>query len=112
MSGLCTLRSRWPFFHVVVEPGLDIDHAAIGQGDDGNLARMSGRPTGGIQLGEASCRLPPATSGNWSGLSTDTRLMSPVWDDLGVAGGAPSAGLNFFLHAVRERHRQQGKRLR
>src|ERR1035441_2482156 len=42
-----------------------------------------------------------ATSGNCSGLSTDTRLMSPV-GTIVVDGGAPSAGENSFLHAVRE----------
>src|SRR5580658_4898998 len=41
------------------------------------------------------------TKGNWSGLSTLTRLISPVCTTSGE-GGAPSAGLNSFLHATDE----------
>ena len=40
------------FFHVVVEAGLDVDHAAVGQRDDGNLAGDVGKDgAGGVQLG-------------------------------------------------------------
>ena len=52
MSGLCTFKKQLAFLHVVVEAGLDVDHAAIGQRDDGNFAGDVGKDgAGGGQLG-------------------------------------------------------------
>src|SRR5271156_6120727 len=50
------------------------------------------------------------TRGNRSGLLTVTKLISPVSTVCGDCG-APSLGLNFFSHAVSERHATRQKEL-
>ena len=62
--GALHLEQQLAFLHVVVEAGLDVDHAAIGQRDDGNFARDVGKDCAGcVQLG-GGLDLPAAASGN------------------------------------------------
>ncbi len=50
--GTLHLEEQLAFFDVVVEAGLDVDDAAIGEGDDGNFARDVGEDApGDVELG-------------------------------------------------------------
>ncbi len=101
MSGLCTFEQQLAFLHVVVEARLDVDDAAAGQRDDGNFASDIGiHRSGDVQARRGASIRFALTSENCSGLSTVTRLMLPVLDDLRRRRRTCSPGSNFFSHAV------------